>query len=181
MTYDPRKHHRRSIRLKDYDYTQPGAYLVTLVAYNRECVFGEIVNGEMQLNQVGKIADQEWRSQAQHFPNLRLDAFVIMPNHIHAILVITDSENCGNKATHPDDLIERSPHQSRPHGPARGSLGAYIGQFKSRLTKRLGLMGNVWQRNYYEHIIRNEVEHARILAYIQTNPQRWADDQLHIG
>jgi putative transposase len=91
MPYDPNRHHRRSIRLKGYDYTQPGAYFVTLVTYERMPLFGEIVNGEMRLNDIGRVAERCWLDIPSHFPHVALDAFVIMPNHVHGILWIIES------------------------------------------------------------------------------------------
>jgi REP element-mobilizing transposase RayT len=90
MTYDPQRHHRRSIRLKGYDYTQPGAYFITICTHGRECLFGEIIDGEMHLNEAGQIVVQTWQDLPNHVPNVQLDAFVVMPNHVHGIIIITD-------------------------------------------------------------------------------------------
>ncbi len=90
MTYDPEKHHRRSIRLKGYDYTQPGAYFITICTHGRECLFGEIIDGEMHLNEAGPIVVQTWWDLPNHVPNVQLDAFVVMPNHVHGIIIITE-------------------------------------------------------------------------------------------
>jgi putative transposase len=90
MAYDPEKHHRRSIRLKGYDYTQPGAYFITICTHGRECLFGEIIDGEMHLNEAGQIVVQTWQDLPNHVPNVQLDAFVVMPNHVHGIIIITD-------------------------------------------------------------------------------------------
>lgn len=188
--FDPQKHHRRSIRLKGYDYSQPGAYFVTVVAYQRECLFGEIVNGEMRLNEYGEVVKWEWESLPQRFRYLELGAFVVMPNHFHGIIAFHDivgatrqnfNKTISGKTslqTISTDSIDGSP---LPNGPQPASLGAIIGQFKSRVTKRLwkipALKGTpIWQRNYYEHIIRNEQEMAKIWDYIETNPLHWADD-----
>jgi putative transposase len=93
MKFDPRKHHRRSMRLKEHDYAQPGAYFVTIVTFRRECLFGEIVDGEMQLNDFGKIADECWRLIPEHFPNVELGGHVVMPNHMHGIIVVNDEKS----------------------------------------------------------------------------------------
>lgn len=93
MKFDPQKHHRRSIRLQNYDYTQPGGYFVTIVTYQRDCLFGKIANEEMQLNNYGKIADEVWRAIPEHFPNVELSTYVIMPNHVHGVIVIRADEN----------------------------------------------------------------------------------------
>jgi len=86
--YDPQRHHRRSIRLRGYDYTQPGAYYVTIVTQERECLFGEVVDGKMRLNRAGQVARREWERLPCRFPHIRLDAFIVMPNHIHGIIII---------------------------------------------------------------------------------------------
>ena len=196
MKYDPQKHHRRSIRLQGYDYSRPGAYFVTIVTYGRVCLFGEIVEGRMRLNGVGQIVQREWRRLGQRFPNVQLGTFMIMPNHIHGILIIhgdvvgatlsSQTRHPSGKENEPTEALSGnsgSPLPPRPHGPAAGSLGAIIGQFKSRITKRLwthaGLSGTpIWQRNYYEQIIRTDDEHRRIHAYIASNPAHWnTDDQ----
>ncbi|MBD2462698.1 hypothetical protein H6G89_16785 [Oscillatoria sp. FACHB-1407] len=100
MKYNPDKHHRRSIRLKGYDYTSPGAYFITLCVHQRECLFGEVVNGEMQLNEWGKLVDAYWQRLPSHFANLELDVFVVMPNHFHGILVLTQPPGRGAALDH---------------------------------------------------------------------------------
>jgi REP element-mobilizing transposase RayT len=90
MPYNPEKHHRRSIRLKDYDYSTPGAYFITICTHQRECLLGEVLNGEMQLNQLGQLASAHWQRLPHHFPTVELDAFVVMPNHVHGILILTN-------------------------------------------------------------------------------------------
>ena len=171
MKYNPQKHHRRSIRLPEYDYTQPGAYFLTLCTWKRECLFGEIIGEIMRLNPVGQIVKAEWKRLVYQFSNISLDAFVVMPNHLHGIIVINSAVGAtrhlpiGNIAGNeplPNDTHsgpEGSPRQDDicidrdrllrsedsqlgrnfplPKGPARGSLGAMIGQFKSRATKRI--------------------------------------------
>jgi putative transposase len=279
MKYDPQKHHRRSIRLPEYDYSQAGAYFVTICAWGREPLFGEICEGEMRLSAAGLIVESEWKRLAHQFANVYLDAFVVMPNHVHGIIMIhgqvgatrhlpadthsgnetvsndaltsrdgsplqidalsglagatrhlpadthSGNETVSNDAltgpdgsplqidalsglagatrhlpaeTHsgnepmPNDVLtgpDGSPVRPRggspmPKGPGEGSIGAMIGQFKSRATKRIWSLPEydhvpIWQRNYYEHIIRNQEDYERIRDYIQTNPLCWADDQLH--
>lgn len=191
IKFDPKKHHRKSIRLQGYDYSQAGAYFVTIVTFQRQPLFGEIINGEMKLNPAGKIVQFEWERLAQRFKFIELGVYVIMPNHFHAIIVFVDHAGTIRPGTtdavpgkahlhiNAPDGIDGSPLP--PHGPAPASLGAMIGQFKSRVTKRLwkipALAGTpIWQRNYYEHIIRNEDEAKRIHLYIESNPARWDDD-----
>ncbi|MGB8645104.1 MAG: hypothetical protein WCF84_07695 [Anaerolineae bacterium] len=116
MATAPSKHHRRSIRLKGYDYSQPGAYFITLVTNDRECLFGEIVNGEMRLSECGRIVQEEWLRTAKIRPNVQLDEFVIMPNHFHAVLIITDATHVGaNGSLAPD---QRTTTDSQDHGHA---------------------------------------------------------------
>ncbi len=191
MPYNPEKHHRRSIRLKGYDYTQPGAYFITVCTYMRECLFGEVVDGQMRLNAWGQIVEQCWREIPIHFPHVALDAFVVMPNHIHGIIVIGDVG-----ATHASPLHQTSAsplqptspsplppsHPVHPTGPSQGSVGAIVGSFKSVTTRRINALRGtpgapVWQRNYYEHIIRNEPSLQRIREYIAMNPLRWHLDR----
>ena len=180
MNFDPQKHHRRSIRLKEYDYAQPGGYFVTIVTYHRDLLFGEIVHDEMQLNDFGEIADDCWRAMPEHFPNVNLSEYVVMPNHVHGIIVINgwmatiSSPSVG--ARHVSPLQK----PSNPRGFKRGSIGAIVASFKSAATRRIGREHNVtgiWQRNYYEHIIRNHQDWDRIHRYIESNPSMWAEDE----
>jgi len=172
MGYDPERHRRRSIRLKDWDYAQPGAYFVTIVAYGRELLFGQVVGDEIRLSAFGEIVRDEWLASADIRREIRLDEFVVMPNHLHGIVwIVADDDIVG--------ATGRSPLP--PRGPTPRSLGAFIAGYKSAVTKRInemrGTPGNpVWQRNYYEHIIRNERELDTIRHYIRDNPARWAED-----
>ena len=172
MSYNPDRYHRRSIRLKSYDYSQTGAYFVTICALDRECVFGEIADGQMRLNPLGEIVQACWHCLPQHFWYLELDAFVIMPNHVHGIIELN-----GVGAQHAAPL----PGGLRPNVPP-GSLGAIVRSFKSAVSKQInesrGAPGTpIWQRNYYEHIIRNEDELRRICQYIVDNPAQWVLDR----
>lgn len=163
-------HHRRSIRLKGYDYTQAGAYFVTLVTHRRLCLFGEVVKEEMKLNVCGEIARVCWREIPAHFPNVILDTFVIMPNHLHGIILI-----CTEQHASP------TPAQPRPCGPAPRSIATIVGSYKSAVTRRINGLPHapaspLWQRNYYEHILRNQDEWASASAYIENNPAQWPTD-----
>jgi putative transposase len=176
IKYDPQKHHRRSIRLQGYDYSQPGAYFVTIVAYQRECLFGEIVDGEMKLDQCGKIVSRAWHDLPHHYPHIELGAFCIMPNHVHAIIILIDDGTGGST-----ELTEASSRywQTRPYKTMkRHGLPEIIRAFKSFSAKRINKLRHtpgipVWQRNYYEHVIRNEREMDHISRYIESNPARW--------
>lgn len=175
--YNPQKNHRKSIRLKGYNYAQSGAYFVTIVAYQRECLFGTIVDGEspqgsnVALNDFGAIADECWRAIPEHFDHVELGAYVVMPNHVHGIIVI-NQPIVG--ARHASPL-----HDDHPRGPKPGSLGAIVGSYKSAVTRRIGREFNatgIWQRNYHDRIIRNEREMENIWRYINANPLNWDSD-----
>ncbi len=161
--YDPQKHHRRSIRLKGYDYSQAGAYFVTIVTHGRELLFDDPV--------LRRVAETLWQRIPRHFSHVELDAWVVMPDHIHGIIVITTTLPSGDK-TAPAE---------RPTGPPSGSLGAIIGNFKSITARRINRLRKtpgkpIWQRNYYEHIIRDERALKAIRQYIHDNPARWIED-----
>jgi REP element-mobilizing transposase RayT len=180
MRFDPQKHHRRSIRLKEYDYAQPGGYFVTVVTYQRDLLFGEIVNEEMQLNKFGCIADECWRGIPGHFPNVELGAYVVMPNHVHGIIVINDRADENGLATNSSPVVGARHASPLPCGVKPHSLGAIVGSFKSAVTKRIGRelsATGIWQRNYYEHVIRNDKDWDRIHRYIECNPSLWAEDE----
>jgi REP element-mobilizing transposase RayT len=169
MPYDPNKHHRRSIRLKGYDYTQAGAYFVTIVTQDRECLFGEVVEGEMRVNPFGEIVAWAWNDLPNHNPHVELDAFVVMPNHVHGIvLIVDDLVGAGSEPAPTMAMVT-----TRRHG-----LPEIVRQFKTFSARRINALrgtpgATVWQRNYYEHIIRNEASLNRIREYILTNPLRW--------
>ena len=172
MKFDSTKH-RRSIRVHGFDYSQSGGYFVTIVTRQRECLFGEIVNGEMLLSDCGKIAEECWCAIPEHFPNVELGAYVIMPNHMHGIVIIQDNLNSYVGAQHAAPLQHNVP----PH-----SLGAIIRSFKSAVTKQINEINNtsgmsIWQRNYYEHIIRDADDYNRVHLYIESNPLHWQTDE----
>lgn len=183
--FDPKKHHRRSIRLKHYDYSWTGAYYVTIVTWHRDILFGKIVNGEMILNKAGKTVLAELLELPKRLRYVELGAYIIMPNHVHVIIFIKGeaplalpNQFIRNALLHNDTAESSSP----PRGPKPASLGAIIGQFKSRATIRLWKIPNlqntlIWQRNYYEHIIRDEVDLKNKTDYIEANPSLWDDDE----
>jgi len=183
MKYNPDVHHRRSIRLKNYDYSQPGAYFITICTHNRECLFGDIVDGEMILNEYGEIAKKCWLEIPVHFPNVLLDEYVIMPNHVHGIIIIND--NIGENNHLPDIVGAKnfSPlHIPKFQSPKR-AIGSIIRGYKIGVTKwfrQKTEIYNVWQRNYYEHIIRNEGELNQIREYIINNPFNWQSDENYL-
>ena len=164
MKYNPDIHHRRSIRLKGYDYSREGAYFITVCTKDKEWLFGDVINGEMQLNDIGNVALQCWKDIPKHFPNVVLDEFIVMPNHIHGIVIF----NVGAKNI---SLLQ--------HGTTM-TIGSVIRGFKIGITKWAranGASHSPWQRNYYEHIIRNETELNKIREYIINNPVNWETDE----
>ena len=190
MVYDANKHRRRSIRLPEYDYRSPGAYFVTICVHGGECLLGQVVDGEMRLNESGQIARDCWQAIPDHFPHVELDTWVVMPNHVHGIIVITDPAVGAQHAAPLQREPQREPQQERASGPSPrtnvqpGSLGAIVRSFKSAVTGRINQLRDTpgtpfWQRNYWEHIIRNERSLELIREYIETNPVRWSEDQLH--
>ncbi len=172
MPFDPAKHHRRSIRLKGYDYTQTGAYFVTICTQNRECLFGEIVDGFMRLNGLGAVVRACWHDLPHHYARVKLDAFVVMPNHVHGIIVLTHKTvGAGFKSAPTITMTVKN------HG-----LPEIVRAFKTFSSRRVNEIRNtpgtpVWQRNYYETIIRNEESLNHIRKYITNNPLRWATDR----
>jgi putative transposase len=191
--FDPQKHHRRSIRLAGYDYTQAGAYFVTIVTQGRECLFGEVVNGEMVLNEYGKIVQKWWDDIPTHFPGIETGAFVIMPNHVHGIIIITDN----GRGTVPAPVAPEPAPDGRISTTGRGdpaptterkpTLGQIVAYFKYKSSKEMNsldmpeVITKFWQRNYYERIIRNDREMDAVWNYIENNPSAWADDNENPG
>ena len=172
---------KNTLRLHGYDYSTVGAYFVTIVSWQREMLFGNIVDGEVVLNEMGKIVREEWERTPQIRREVELGTYVIMPNHFHAIVIINEISTVG--VHNIDDIRVGATGRSplRPHGPKPKSLGALIAGFKSSVTKRINTLHNspgvpVWQRNYHDRIIRNEREMSRIWDYIESNPARWDDD-----
>jgi len=182
---DLKRYHHRSIRLRGYDYTRAGAYFVTICTKDHACLLGEIEDAEMVLNDAGRIASDCLCAVEQHFRTVELDAFVVMPNHVHAIIVIIDAR--GSLECAP--VVRVGAQHAAPPQPASspptvtpGSLAAVVRSYKSAVTRQVrqqsGASGiQVWQRNYYEHIVRNEDSLNRIRQYIADNPARWEFDR----
>jgi REP element-mobilizing transposase RayT len=222
--YNPNIHHRRSIRLKGYDYSQAGLYFITICVKNRECLFGNIVeaslvdvqntDAQINLNDAGKMVEEEWLKLPQRFNNIKLHKYIVMPNHFHAILEITATQNKmennvgvslvdtqndvdtrndvdtqNDVDTRNDDLTQTG--QPQGIAPTNKTVGDMVGAFESITTveyirgvKQNGWQpfdGKLWQRNYWEHIIRNENEYNRISQYIINNPSKWENDKLNDG
>ena len=208
--YNPKIHHRRSIRLKGYDYASAGLYFITICCQDRASLFGAIKNGEMIFNEYGQIAFNEWVKTPTLRTNVELGEFVIMPNHIHGIIRLLDrgeshspeNESVGktpqrdNSELHsPDNMELYSPDNNESHSPENEgvcktpqlrspsqTIGSIVRGYKSSVTKQLNLLNIdcvVWQRNYYEHIIRDECAYQNISAYIINNPSKWTADKFY--
>lgn len=171
---------RHSIRLSNYDYSQAGLYFLTICMNNRKCIFGDIINGKIKLNKFGDIVEREWIKSSIIRDEISLDEWVIMPNHFHGIV------NIKGHNKHMGDPPVAPTTSGKPNGPNAHSIGSLVAGFKSSVTTRinkiLGTPGKkLWQRNYWEHIIRNEQELNRIRLYIIENPQNWQQDRLNIN
>ena len=206
MSYNPNIHHRRSIRLKEYDYSQAGLYFVTICCQNRIHRFGKIENDEMILNEYGRIGYEEWLKLSERFTNFALDVFQIMPNHLHGIIMLTNTVGAGftpaqntapnaapapNADTQNEILIDDIGAGVNP-APTNITVGNMVGAYKSLVANKcldifklkwanvnpIPQMGKLWQRNYYEHIIRNEQSYHTISNYIINNPSKWNDDKF---
>lgn len=173
MSANPTHYHRRSIRLKGYDYTRAGAYFITICTRNREYLFGEIINNEMRLNEFGQIVQSTWFDLVNHVDDIELGEFVVMPNHMHGIIIIVGAGS------------EPAPTEPAPMNaiPKQTPLFEIVRQLKTFSARRINLARNtqgesVWQRNYFEHIIRDEKSYLKISQYIFDNPARWKLDSL---
>jgi len=197
MSYDPRIHNRHSIRLRGYDYTQAGWYYVTICTQNKLYLFGKIINGKMVLNDAGKMINNNWMDLLNRFSFITHDEYIIMPNHIHGIIVLkndvgaslVDAPNTPNMnlTNNSPDIIKQNFINDKGAGtgpaPTQYGLSDVIGAFKSITTHEyiIGVRNSnwpkfkkrLWQRNYYEHIIRNNSDLNRVRKYIIDNPQKW--------
>jgi len=195
MTPDSKTYHRKSIRLLSYDYSSTGAYFVTICTQNRKCLFGEIMEADVNLNEIGKMVLWHWRRIPHHFPNVKLDKKIVMPNHIHGIIWISDddvdvgakhskkptllnNQNClENASPLQDDLSRQIPIGTKPQ-----ALSAIVQNFKSVTSRKFNRMRlhdhtTLWQRNYFDRIVRDEDELKRIREYIIYNPLKWESDK----
>jgi REP element-mobilizing transposase RayT len=205
MTYNQQKHHRQSIRLHQYDYSWPGAYFVTICVREKECMLGEIIDGEMQLSEWGRIIHEFWDAIPVHFPNVSIADRVTMPNHGHAIIKIGHDRRgavaapmvaaptvaARNDAMSDDTALhggsmrgETGEETGEETSPLRPTLGQIVAYYKNQTTKRINELRGTpgvpfWQRNYWEHVVRDEIDLNRIRQYIENNPLRWHEDQLN--
>jgi putative transposase len=170
MKYDSTVHHRKSIRLQEYDYSQPGEYFITLCTHKKICAFGEVVEDMVLLTRMGEIAGRCWEEIPKHFPMVELDEFVVMPNHIHGIIIINSSVGV--------EYIQPLPKTFQHVIPK--SLGSIVRSYKaavSRECRKQKYYDFSWQRNYYEHIIRDDKDLNNIREYIFNNPIKWHFDE----
>jgi len=173
MIFNPEIHRRRSIRMKDYDYSQAGAYFVTICTWNKKCIFGEVENAEIRMNECGQVVRNEWLHTENIRSNVELDAFIVMPNHVHGILIIVDDGR---------GVLQYASTKKHGFSSPSQTLGSIIRGLKSSVTKIINQIRNshgvpVWQRNYYEHVVRNEPELNKIREYIINNPLNWKTDE----
>ena len=199
MAYDPKIHHRRSIRLQGYDYSQNGAYFITLCTQDRKSIFGKIVNGEMQLSPFGIIVRDEWQKTSEMRKNIEMDEFVVMPNHFHGIIVIDDGDIGRGAMPRAQDIeerestgtLQRAPTKEEFGKPTSNTIPTIIRGFKAAVTKQINTIQikagvynmpeRIWQKNYYEHVIRNETSLNKIREYIMSNPLNWKEDDLFMA
>ncbi len=186
MAFNPKIHNRKSIRLKNYDYSMAGLYFITICTYDRLPLFGKIIDGLMQLNDSGKFAHDEWRKTESIRSNIVLHEFVIMPNHLHGIIQIVGA-HCMRPDCMPPNSIhpEQQGRDQKVREHRAPTVGDIVRGYKSAVTKGIRAIGNtsnhvIWQRNYYEHIIRSEEAYLKIAEYIKTNPQRWQEDTYYV-
>lgn len=176
------RHRRRSIRLKGYDYTRDGTNFVTICTQDRTYVFGSVVDGETRLNEGGRAVADCWTWLAERYPYFHLDQWVVMPNHIREIIVFADDGNgVGGVCL---DHVRRGGSRTAPTGPViRKPLGRLIGAFKTVSTRRVNDIrstpgAQLWQRNYYEHVVRDGLSLRRVRRYVASDPSRWELDRL---
>jgi len=194
MIFNPETHHRHSIRLPGYDYSQPGYYFVTSCTHERECLFGDVENNKIVLNEMGTLIEKRWFDLSVHFPRIELDRMVIMPNHLHGIIIILDRRRGG--VFPPFGVIPSHVGATTAGATTAGAitaplpkgktLGQMIAWFKYESTKEINRVVTdnpemkIWQRNFYERIVRNEDELNRIRNYIATNPETWLTDENYV-
>ncbi|MCB0220578.1 MAG: transposase [Chrysiogenetes bacterium] len=185
MSVSAQRRQRRSIRLRGYDYTRAGAYFLTICARGRECLFGEVAEGTVRLSDSGRAVEAAWHGLPEHYPHVDLDAFVVMPNHVHGIIVLSDPDvGAGLKPAPTENAVvemDRAGLKPAPTGTHHG-LPEIVRAFKTFSARRINALRGtpgvpVWQRNYYEHIVRDDDDLARIREYIANNPIGWGGDR----
>jgi len=175
---------RGTVRIQGHDYSESGEYCVTMCTFQMRCLFGEIKNGQIRLNPFGQVVEEEWLKTSCLRSDVKLDEFVIMPNHVHGIVKFRDFQAEQKLACDPFKRTAVRPYAEHVSSPLRcppGSLGSIVKGFKSACQRRINLLGQtpekpVWQRNYHEHIIRDDQDLDDVLEYIQANPLRWKQE-----
>ena len=187
MKYNPDIQKRRSIRLRGYDYSSPGVYFITICTFQKECFLGKIKIGQIELNDFGEIVEREWEKSFQIRKEIRYDSYVIMPNHLHGIIIIVGARGStpnnidlqNKKADIPNNTgLVNIKNRVNCHLPLQmkpKSLSSFVAGFKSNVSRKIGF--SIWQRNYYEHIIRDEKELNKYRQYIKNNPSKWDEDE----
>jgi len=171
---------RRSVRLKGFDYSQPSAYFLTICACDQRCIFGEVIGYDVALSRYGEVANACWQSIPSHFPNVELAGHVVMPNHMHGLIIVRRRASAQGTRGAPGEGGGLVSHRSGALGT--GSIPAIVRSFKSATTRLIreaaadsGIV--VWQRGYYEHILADDDEFQRTCEYIRLNPANWASDE----
>lgn len=191
------KYRIQSARLKGWDYSDDGAYFITICTQNWQQFFGNVNNGGMQLSEIGEIAEKYWKEIPNHFPSILLDNFVVMPNHVHGVLIITETETLSNsqqketlhstsESTRPmtkSNYLENTKNKKLSDiSPKVGSISTIIRSYKSAVTKQARLINKsfAWQARFHDHLIRNNKSYDTIINYIETNPYHWKDDKFYM-
>lgn len=177
LNFELQLHYRKSVRLKEYDYSKGGYYFVTICTFNRMNLFGKVNNQKIELNQFGKIIEEELIKSPIVRKEIKIDYYSIMPNHLHCIVIIEEEYRKGERPFAP--TLNASLFKLKPR-----TLASFISGFKSVSTKKVNEIRKtpgekVWHRNYYEHVIRNEKDLYEIRKYIQNNPLEWEEDEYY--
>ncbi len=184
MPFDYNKPRRKEIRLRGYDYSRDGLYYVTICTKDRKCLFGEIKDGEMHKNEYGQILESVWNDLPSHYTNIVLHEHIVMPDHFHAIIQIDNGRVGGNASV--GGGLKPSPTDTQPSEsgmqPTKHGLAEFVRALKTFSARKINelrkMQGTpVWQRNYYEHIIRNDDDYCRTVNYIKENPARWGSEE----
>lgn len=191
------KYRIQSARLKGWDYSDDGAYFITICTQNWQQFFGNVNNRGMQLSEIGEIAEKYWKEIPNHFPSILLNNFVVMPNHVHGVLIITETETLSNsqqietlhstsKSTRPkvkSNYLKNTKNKKLSDiSPKVGSISTIIRSYKSAVTKQARLINKsfAWQARFHDHLIRNNKSYDTIINYIETNPYHWEDDKFYM-
>jgi putative transposase len=177
--FDPEIHHRRSVRIPGYDYSAEGMYFITICVDGRRCLFGDVVEDVLELNDVGRVIDATWRWLAEQYDHVELGPYIVMPNHVHGIILLTSGEGVSRNAPTISSVSETIRSPEKPRKP----IGQLVGAFKTVSTKKINVLCGtpgavLWQRNYWEHVVRNEKSFEEIARYIDNNPRTWYEDKL---